>query len=70
MSNDEFGMKDKRPIKRRWFRFSLRTLFVVVTVVCIWLGWNWRTVRSRQEILEAPEGRNMVAQGASLWGTE
>ena len=29
--------------KRRWFRFSLRTLFVVVTVACCWLGYyvNW-----------------------------
>jgi WD40 repeat protein len=23
---------------RRWFRFSLRTLFVVVTILCVWLG--------------------------------
>ncbi len=28
---------------RRWLRFSLRTLFVVVTVLCVWLGYelNW-----------------------------
>jgi hypothetical protein len=24
--------------KRRWFRFSLRTLFVVVTVTAVWVG--------------------------------
>jgi hypothetical protein len=25
--------------KRRWFAFSLRTLFVLVTVFGIWLGY-------------------------------
>ena len=37
--------------KRRWFRFSLRTLFVVVTVFCVWLGWlgwQWRIVQERE----------------------
>jgi hypothetical protein len=27
------------PPRRRWFRFSLRTLFVVVTLLGIWLGF-------------------------------
>ena len=33
--------------KSRWFRFSLRTLFVVVTVFGIWLGYyrNWMLQR-------------------------
>ena len=42
------------PQPRRWFSFSLRTLFVVVTVVggaLGWLGWNLRIVRARQEML-------------------
>lgn len=30
------------------FRFSLRTLFVVVTVGCVWLGWNLYQVRQRE----------------------
>ena len=35
---------------RRWFRFSLRTLFVVVTIVCVLAGWltyslNWISQR-------------------------
>ena len=33
--------------KRRWFSFSLRTLFVVVTVFCLWLGWNVQIVHER-----------------------
>jgi hypothetical protein len=40
--------------KRRWFRFSLRTLFVVVTISGIALGWvayqlNW--IRQRRELV-------------------
>jgi hypothetical protein len=37
--------------RRHWSSFSLRTLFVVVTVFGIvigWLAWNVRIVRSRQ----------------------
>jgi hypothetical protein len=34
--------------RRRWFTFSLRTLFVVVTVLCVWLGLEFRFVRERQ----------------------
>jgi hypothetical protein len=38
--------------KRRWFRFSLRTLFVVVTVIGIWLGWNFNTAQRRRAALD------------------
>ena len=31
-------MTETKP-KRRWFRFSLRTLFVVVTIISLPLGW-------------------------------
>src|SRR5262245_55242507 len=34
---------------RRWFSFSLRTLFVVVTVLGCWLGWQLREMRERAE---------------------
>ena len=33
--------------KRRWFRFSLRTLFIAMTVFCLWLGWNVQIVHER-----------------------
>src|SRR5438128_2274316 len=36
---------------RRWFRFSLRTIFVVVTVLAIALGWNAHRLRERQKLL-------------------
>jgi len=35
--------------KRRWPRYSLRTLFVVVTVFAVWLGWGLHWSRSRAE---------------------
>ena len=34
-----------------WFRFSLRSLLVVVTVFCVWLGWEIHIVRGRQQAL-------------------
>ncbi len=37
--------------KRRWFRFSLRTLFVVVTVLGVWLGMRANSVHRRDEFL-------------------
>lgn len=43
--------------KRRWFRFSLATLFVVVTLLGSWLGWNVRTVRQRRDMIESIEHR-------------
>jgi hypothetical protein len=58
--------------KRRWFRFSLRTLFVVVTVIACWLGWNVHVVRQRQavwrEIVAEDEARNKVLQRIPRWG--
>jgi hypothetical protein len=39
--------------KRRRFRFSLRTLFLVFTIACLWLGWNVHKVRQREALIEA-----------------
>jgi hypothetical protein len=38
--------------KPRWLRFSLRTLFVVVTIFGVWLGWNLKIVRERNRLLD------------------
>lgn len=40
--------------KRRWFRFSLRTLFVVVTVLACWLGYAIPWIKSRHDFLVQP----------------
>jgi hypothetical protein len=39
--------------KRRLFRFSLRTLFILTTLVGIYLGWQMHLVRQRQSIVAA-----------------
>ena len=36
---------------RRWFSFSLRTMFVVVTLLCCYLAWQMSIVRQRQSLL-------------------
>jgi hypothetical protein len=40
-------MDAPKPRKSRWFRFSLRTMFVLVTMVCVWLGWEVSVSRFR-----------------------
>jgi hypothetical protein len=39
-------------LRRSWFRFSLRTLLVVMTALCCWLGWESSVVRGRKALLE------------------
>jgi hypothetical protein len=41
--------------RRRWLRFSLRTLFVLVTVIACWLGWQVHVVQHRKAILKQIE---------------
>ena len=41
------------PIKRRrWFRFSLRMLLVVMTVLCIWLGFTVNAARRQKAAVD------------------
>jgi hypothetical protein len=39
----------RTPTNRRWLRFSLRMLFLVFTVLCVWLGYRANVVRQRME---------------------
>jgi hypothetical protein len=48
------------PSRRRWFQFGLRTMFVVVTMFAVWLGYyaNWIRQRNlvRAEIVHFVDG--------------
>jgi hypothetical protein len=46
------AVPEKTPTRRRWFRFSLRTLFVVVTLACVALGMYVKRVRERYIAIE------------------
>jgi hypothetical protein len=39
---------DETPKRRPWFRYSLRTLFVLVTLLCVWLGVQAKWIRDRR----------------------
>lgn len=58
-------MADQHP--RRWFRYSLRTLFVVVTLLCCYLGWQLSIVRQRQRALHELQGRSVQIVTADDW---
>lgn len=43
------------PQRRQWFRFSMRTMFVALTLFSIllgWVGWQWRIVRERERLIQ------------------
>jgi hypothetical protein len=42
--------------RRRGFRFTLRTLFVLVTLIALWLGWSLNWIRQRHEFLRDRRG--------------
>ena len=39
--------------KRRWFRFSLRTMLLATTMLCIWLGWKINAAREQRQAVAA-----------------
>jgi hypothetical protein len=52
---------------RRWFRFSLKLVFVVMTISAMWLGFAMKRIRERHEAIEAIrrlEGR-VILEGTS-----
>jgi len=46
---------NQAPPRCRWFQFSLRTLFIVVTLLAVWLGWNLYQVGERVEAVREIE---------------
>jgi hypothetical protein len=54
-------MSEELKPRRRWLRFSLRTLFLLLTACCIWIGWNVHQVRER-----ATMRQYILAQGGTI----
>ena len=50
-------MTSPAPPRRRWFHFSLRTLFVLVTIFGVWLGLQIKWIVDRHELLAHRDGR-------------
>jgi hypothetical protein len=60
-----------QPVRgQRWFRFSLRALFVVMTVAAVWLGFAMQRIRERHQAIEAilNRGGTIVFDGAEVQG--
>jgi len=39
--------------RRRWFRISLRTMLLVVTLLCVWLGLKVNQARRQKDAIAA-----------------
>jgi hypothetical protein len=46
--------------KRRWLRFSIRTLLVAVTIFCVWLGWQVKWISARHSQLKTKYASGIV----------
>jgi hypothetical protein len=53
-SNDRVSPESVSPY-RRWFRFSLRTLLILMTVLGVWLGFTVHRVRLQSRAVQAIE---------------
>jgi hypothetical protein len=66
---DRAGSVNDRP-NRRGLRFSLRTFFLLITVIAIWLGWNAQQLRNRavveRFILANSGGTQVIEYGPPL----
>jgi hypothetical protein len=58
-------MSEAPTSRRRWLRFSLRTLFVVVTVLCVWLGYELNWIRQRHHFADS-EATAIAALGIPM----
>ncbi len=44
--------------RRRWFSFSLRTLFVAITLFACLLGYEMNWIRQRRQVIASPNVQN------------
>lgn len=69
LANESWGRSNQSPLaapKRRWFRFGLRTLFVMVTLLCGWLAYQLNWIQSRRALIaETPKWRVIAGRSHS-----
>jgi hypothetical protein len=53
MPNEASNSKTTSRPKQRWFRYSLRTFLIAITVICLWLGWKISGARQQHRIVFA-----------------
>src|ERR1700681_821661 len=53
--------------KRRWLRFTLLTLAVVVTVFCGWLSYGLNWIRQRHEFEAREDVEAFLASDKNAW---
>jgi hypothetical protein len=61
--------------RRRWYQFSLRTMFALVMLACVgfgwWVHWSKEWIRQRHEFLDEPipyTGILMPNRPLAPWG--
>ena len=54
--------------RRRWFRYSLRTFLILLTLFGVWLGVQVKWIRDRQQALDWLRTKPVTIQyGAAPW---
>lgn len=49
------AVQSPTPLRRWWTGYSLRTFFIVVTLVCVWVGWEANRARRQGEAVREVE---------------
>ncbi len=49
---------DLKTPRRRWLRFSLRTFFILLTILCVWLAVVTNSARRQRAASEWGEGKS------------
>ncbi|HEY1599862.1 MAG TPA: hypothetical protein VGG64_09690 [Pirellulales bacterium] len=60
-------MPEVPSIRRRWYQFGLGTMFVLVTLFAVWLGWQINVVRERQAVRVFIEEQGGIARSLQDW---
>jgi len=61
-------MTSPTPPRRRWFRYGLRTFFVVLTIFGVWLGVQVKWIRDRHERMNRSRPAfNIPSNHAAPW---